>query len=392
MPLSNSPATYGSVARSLHWLTALLILSNIPLAYLAENLPRSSDADVARVAMVYSLHKTIGLAALIAALLRILWAVTQPNPAPLHPDRRVETFLAAAVHWSLYAAILIMPVTGWLYHAASAGFAPIWWPFGQTLPFVPKSDTLAAQFRALHGWSSKLLILSLIAHIAGALKHALIDRDGTLARMISGRAPAAAIPALPPSSLRPASLALFAWAILIAATLAFAAVKRTETTTSAPTTGNWTVTTGSLTFTARIMGTDVTGTLPDFSASINYDDTSRTGAVDVTLPLSGLTMGAITPQAIGPEFFDLAHHPTARFKASIAEQGGQLVASGTLTLRGKTVPVDLPFTLAFTGDQAKMAGTVTLDRRDFGMGPSYLDETTVAFAVAVAVTLSATRQ
>lgn len=392
MPLSNSPTTYGSVARSLHWLTALLILANILLAYLAENLPRASDADVARVAITYSVHKTIGLAALVTAILRILWAVTQAKPTPLHPDRAVETFLATAVHWSLYAAILIMPLTGWLYHAASAGFAPIWWPLGQTLPFVPKSDTLAAQFRALHGWSSKLLILSLIAHIVGALKHALIDRDGTLARMISGRAQTATMPSSTLSRLRPASLALFAWAALITAILAFAPVKLTETATSAPTTGNWTVTTGSVTFNARIMSTAVTGTLPAFTASINYDPGPKSGSVDVTLPLTGLTMGAVTPQAIGPEFFDLAHNPSARFTGDIAEKGGQLFASGTLTLRGKTVPVDLPFTLALTGDQAKMAGAVTLDRRDFGMGPSYLDEKTVAFPVTVAVALSATRQ
>lgn len=392
MPLSNSPTTYGSVARSLHWLTALLILSNIPLAYLAESLPRASDADVARVAITYSLHKTIGIAALIAALLRILWAVTQPNPAPLHPDRRVEAFLATTVHWSLYAAILIMPVTGWLYHAASAGFAPIWWPFGQTLPFVPKSDTLAAQFRALHGWSSKLLILSLVAHIAGALKHAIMDRDGTLARMVSGRAQPATTPAAPPSSLRPASLALFGWAALIAATLAFAPARSPESVSASPTTGNWTVTTGSLTFTARIIGTDVTGALPPFSANITYDDTSRTGTVEATLPLAGLTMGAVTQQATGPEFFDLAHNPTALFKADIAEQGGQLAARGTLTLRGKTVPVALPFTLTLTGDQAAVAGEATLDRRDFGMGPNYKDESTVSFPVRVAVALSATRR
>ena len=152
------------------------------------------------------------------------------------------------------------------------------------------------------------------------------------------------------------------------------------------------MTTGTLTFTARIMATEVTGTLPAFTASINYDPGSKSGTVEATLPLTGLTMGAVTPQAVGPEFFDLAHFPTALFTAGIAEQGGQLVASGTLTLRGKTVPVDLPFSLAFTGDQAEMAGTVTLDRRDFGMGPSYLDETTVAFPVRVTIALSATRQ
>ncbi len=391
MPRANSPTSYGSVARALHWLTALLILANIPLAFLAENLSRGTDADVARVAATYSLHKTTGIAAFAVALARILWALSQTRPAPLHPERRVETLLAEAVHWSLYAALLIMPVTGWLYHAASAGFAPIWWPFGQSLPFVPKSDDLAAQFRALHGWSSKLLVLSILAHVAGALKHAFIDRDGTLARMVSGRTQAANLPAATYTSLRPASLALLAWAALISATLAFAPATPPQTVTATSATGNWAVTAGTVTFTSKIIGTDVTGTLPGFSATINYDETRKTGTLAVTLPLAGLTMGAVTQQATGPDFLDLAHNPTALFRAGIAEQGGQLVATGTLTLHGRTAPVDLPFTLILDGKQAHVTGQATLDRRDFAIGSAYADETTLAFPVIVTIDLTASR-
>jgi polyisoprenoid-binding protein YceI len=63
-----------------------------------------------------------------------------------------------------------------------------------------------------------------------------------------------------------------------------------------------------------------------------------------------------------------------------------------LALRGIEQPITLPFTLEIAGDKASMTGSVTLDRRDFGIGAGYGDEATVGFAVDVAVTLSAARK
>ncbi len=390
MALFNTENSYGSLARALHWLIAGLVLTNIALALRAEALPRGSDADVAWAATVYSAHKTIGVAVLFLALIRVGLALCQPRPAPLHADRRLETFAAAAVHWSLYAALLVMPLSGWLYHAASAGFAPILWPFGQTLPFVPKSAALADLFKSVHGASSKLLILSVMAHVAGALKHALIDRDATLTRMITGRA-AKGSTALHPNRL-PALCAALAWAAIIATGIALApAEKPANTTLQAAAGGNWQVSDGQITFAVRQMGADIQGQLAGWGAEITYDETARQGSVAVSIPLSGLTLGAVTDQAKGPEFFDVAQHPVARFNADITDMGGRLAAVGTLSLRGKDVPVTLPFTLTISGDRADMNGQVTLDRRDFGMGPSYPDETTVAFPVRIDITLAALR-
>ncbi|WP_284164123.1 cytochrome b/b6 domain-containing protein [Frigidibacter sp. SD6-1] len=390
MSLSNTARSYGSIARLLHWAVALLILANIPLALWAEGLPRTSDADAALLARVYSAHKTIGVTVFALALVRIFWALTQPKPAPLHPGRRLETFAAEAVHWSLYAAILVLPLSGWIGHAASQGFAPILWPFGQTLPFVPKSEHLAHLAGAVHGATSKLLILSILLHVAGAVKHALVDRDGTLARMITGR-PAGDGRTRP--SHRPAFLSLALWGALVAAVLAVAPASRDEGAASVATAegGNWTVTDGTITFTLRQMGQEVTGAFAGWSARISYDPDSRTGETEVTIPLQGMSLGAVTEQAAGAEFFDRATFPEARFKAAIADEAGTLTARGTLSLRGKDVPVALPFTLIIDGDTATAAGTVTLDRRDFGMGPSYPDESTVGFAVRVDIALTAQR-
>lgn len=403
MPAQNAPTRYGSVARSLHWLTALLILSAIGLGLYAEDLPYDTAETLAAKAQIFSIHKTIGVAAFFVALARILWALSQPRPAPLHPERRLETLAAETVHWALYISMLAVPLSGWVHHAAVEGFAPILWPFGQNLPFVAKSETVATIATTLHWLFSKLLIASVALHILGALKHALIDRDGTLARMTRGAEAGKA------SARHPRAPILVALGLYAAG--AFAAVSMTAPPPEAPaaqatapaplatapvqTAGNWQVTTGTLGFTIQQMGTAVSGSLPDWAAEIRFDETpveGKNGHVRVSIDTRTLTLGSVTDQAKGAEFFNVAQHPTAVFEADILPAANGYIAQGTLTLRGVTLPLALPFTLTLTGDTAEMAGKVTLDRRAFGMGASYGDEATIGFNAEVAVNLTATRR
>lgn len=396
MPLSNTARSYGSIARSLHWLTALLILAAIPLGLYANSLPYDTSEALAAKARIFSLHKTIGVAAFVVAVLRILWALVQPRPAPLHPERRGETWLAEAVHWALYASLVVVPLSGWVHHAATTGFAPILWPFGDDLPFVPKSPALAEAAAALHWVFTKVMAASILLHVAGALKHTVVDRDATLSRMTRGT-PAGPAAAAHSRSAPLVALALFAAASVLA--LAFHAPAATPVaTTAAPTAdspalaGNWQVAEGVLTFTVRQMGADVTGSFPNWQADITFDPDAPTGnRVRVAIDTSTLTLGSVTDQAKGADFFDVAAHPTALFEADILPAGADYMAQGTLTLRGATVPVTLPFTLDLQGDSATMTGATTLDRRDFGMGASYPDEGTIGFAVTVTARLTATR-
>ncbi len=408
MPLANTDRSYGALARALHWLTALLILLGIGLGLYADRLPEGSGADVARLARVYSLHKTIGIAAFFTALVRILWALTQPKPAPLHPERRAETLAAEVTHWALYGAMLVMPLSGWIHHASVAGFAPILWPFGQGLPLVPRSGAVAGAAQAVHAASALVLYLAIGLHVLGALKHALIDRDATLARMTRGVAGGMAggvRGARHASPLAPLA-ALLVWAGVIAAGVAGvpapapiaapmpasmpAPMPAAAPASAAPGSG-WAVQEGILGIALLQMGAEVRGSFTGWTAAIAYDETARSGTVEVTIPLRGLTLGSVTPQALGPEFLDAETHPVAVFSADIAEGAGGLAATGTLDLRGVRVPVSLPFTLEIEGDTARMTGSTTLDRRDFGVGARYPDEATVGFAVQVDVALTALR-
>lgn len=398
--LSNTATSYGAPARVFHWLTALLILSAIALGLYADSLPRGSDAAVATLKTVFSLHKTIGVAAFFTAAARILWALSQPKPVTLHPDRRAETLAAEVVHWALYGAMLIMPLSGWIGHAAQAGFAPIWWPFGQTLPFVPQSPALAETAETVHKLAANVLYASIALHVAGALKHVVIDRDATMARMTrgvsAGRAATAHGAGHGIAALAAPLLAALVWAGVIGAGTMLSQHEETApaaATTLQASTGNWQVSEGALSFSVRQMGAEVTGSLPNWSADISYDEATGTGKVRVMIDVTTLELGTVSQQAKDAEFFDVANHPGAVFTADITRtEGTAHLAKGTLDLRGATVPVDLPFTLTITGDTAQMTGETTLDRRPFGMGASYPDESTVGFSVPVKITLTAARR
>lgn len=391
---SNTQSSYGSVARAFHWLTALLIISAAGLGLYAVALPTGTSAEAAVAIKVFSLHKTIGVASFFTAAARILWALTQTRPNPLHPERRVESVLAGTIHYALYGAMLIMPLSGWVDHAARTGFAPILWPFGQGLPFITASEPLAEAASAIHKAAAWVLYAAVGLHVLGALKHVLIDRDGTLARMTRGT-PAGTSEGHAPSAL-PAMAAFVIWVgVLTAGLLPLSAPPAVVPIAAGLATdsprGTWSVTDGALTFAVQQMGAEVSGSLPDWTAEIEFDDATGTGRVAVKIETTTLTLGSVTEQAAGPDFFDIAAHPVALFTAEITPEGAGYIAKGTLALRGAEVPVALPFSLDIDGDVARMTGQLSLDRRDFGMGASYKDESTVGFGVRVDVTLTAKR-
>lgn len=400
MATRNSDLSFGGITRFFHWTTAALIFLAFPLGLYANDLPFDTAEELAWKAQVFSVHKTIGVAVFFLAFFRILWAFAEVRPAPLHPEKTLEVRVAESVHWALYISLVVVPLSGWVHHAAVTGFAPILWPFGQGLPLVPKSDALGAFAGGLHWIFTKILAISVILHIAGAVKHHLIDQDHTLRRMVTGTA-APAVARYPAKSALPliGALLVFASAFgFVALTITKASAPEIVAETALPVQpvlGNWEVTEGSLTLTVKQMGQDVTGSFGAWSAEIQFDETpvdGKNGTVTVTIDTASLSLGSVTDQAKGHDFFNVTTFPQALFQADILATETGYLAKGHLTLRGMTMPVDLPFTLQIDGGRATMAGSAVVDRRDFDMGAAYGDESSVGFPVGVSVNLVAIRR
>lgn len=172
--------SYDGVAQLLHWVMAILIFTAFGVGLWMVDLPLFQ-----RLRTV-SLHKSIGVTIFIFVLLRLAWRWT--HPAPTLPDSMPawERCAANTAHWLLYALMVAVPVSGWLMSGA-LGVATV--PFGlATLPdLIERNRELGETLKTVHFVLNKSLLALVALHVAAALKHFFIDRDGVLQRMLPMR-------------------------------------------------------------------------------------------------------------------------------------------------------------------------------------------------------------
>lgn len=183
--LSNNhpqPKRYSAVAIALHWLLALVILAMFGVGIYMTDLPFSPLR-----LKLYNWHKWAGISFLALTLLRLLWRVTHRPPAlPAAIEQAMPSWQTRAYHAThhvMYALFFAVPLLGWAYSSA-AGFPIVL--FGQLpLPdLLPASKELAEMVKPWHELSALALMALAALHIAAALKHQWVDRDGLLKRML----------------------------------------------------------------------------------------------------------------------------------------------------------------------------------------------------------------
>lgn len=180
MPLKSDANRWGAGARALHWLMALLIITLGLVGLYMADLPNSPQK-----VKIYALHKSFGLTVLALLLLRVAWRMVDRRPDEV-PMPHWQALAARGVHGLLYLLMLVLPLSGWLYNSASGPLFKVKW-FGLfTVPSLTDGadPQLKAMAHAVHEYGFYLLVLLLLAHVGGALKHHFVDRDATLTRML----------------------------------------------------------------------------------------------------------------------------------------------------------------------------------------------------------------
>lgn len=178
MSLKNSDQRWGSVSQSLHWLIVLLIIGQGTVGLLMGDLRNGPDKI-----QVYALHKSFGLTILALVVLRLAWRLYAGTPRPVPGTPGWQEKIASLSHWTLYALLFAIPISGWVLNSAS-GF-PLQW-FGLfNLPSIAGKDhdlhELAEEVHELLFW---ILVAVALVHAAAAFYHHLFQRDATLARML----------------------------------------------------------------------------------------------------------------------------------------------------------------------------------------------------------------
>lgn len=180
MPARNTSVRYGFMAQTLHWAVVGLLIVQVTLGKIAEGLPLGLDklAILAR-------HKSVGITIFSLAAIRLAWRLYD-RPPPLPPMPRWQRAFAHLNHWALYALLFAMPITGWLMSSAS-NYPVSWFGLVQLPDLIAPDRSLKEQLEDVHETLAKILIALAILHVAAALKHQLVDRDGLLFRMLPWR-------------------------------------------------------------------------------------------------------------------------------------------------------------------------------------------------------------
>lgn len=178
LPIKNNAERWGALSLGLHWLTFALIVGLGTVGLIMTDLP-SSPFKI----QIYGVHKSIGLTVFALTLLRMSWRLFAGVPKPVPGTPRWQNALATLTHAGLYALLLAIPLSGWLFNSA-AGF-PLRW-FGLfRLPALAHFDpSLKAFARDLHETLFWVLAALVVVHSAAALYHHYRLHDRVLVRML----------------------------------------------------------------------------------------------------------------------------------------------------------------------------------------------------------------
>ncbi len=169
---------YHHVSQWLHWITAVLVLAILPIAWVMVSLPKDSPS----VGTLVMIHKSLGVTIFVLAVFRIFWRALHPAPPLPWSMETWETISAKLSHFLLYFILLAMPVSGYILSAASNH--PVNYFNLFTLPLLPEDKPLAKTAVAVHLAMQWAVYALIILHVLGTAWHIVVKRDGALNRML----------------------------------------------------------------------------------------------------------------------------------------------------------------------------------------------------------------
>lgn len=174
---ASAGGAYTATAVALHWAAALLIACNVALGLSMVGLPFSPQKF-----RWYGWHKWIGITVFLLAAARLVWRMLHPAPAPVAMPVWQQR-AASIVHGLLYALMLAIPVSGWIY-SSSTGISVVYLGLFPLPDLVGKDKALAETLKAVHVTLNFALAALVFVHVGAAIKHHWVDRDGVLPRML----------------------------------------------------------------------------------------------------------------------------------------------------------------------------------------------------------------
>ena len=171
-------ARYSAGAMLLHWAIAIAVIVNWRIAESAEHLP-----DAERAAVMAN-HMALGMVILALTVLRLVWRLVNPAPPLAATVKPWERKVAHATHLLFYVLLVGLPLGGWLATSFYGSGVKIWGLL--TVPGLPvgMNEDLGHSIFEAHATAGTVMLLLIVLHVLGALKHTFMDKDGNLFRIL----------------------------------------------------------------------------------------------------------------------------------------------------------------------------------------------------------------
>lgn len=175
----HEPARYTLTAKILHWTCAALVVGMLGLGWYMTSVEDQPGSD-----QLFRLHQSIGGLFVLLIGFRVVWRAThRRSESPVTPvDWQAR--IAVATHLLLYVAMIVLPLLGIAGAMVSKSGLNL---FGYALPRVlPVAHDMAELLFDAHGAIATALAAMVALHVAAAIKHVMVDKDGVFQRMWFG--------------------------------------------------------------------------------------------------------------------------------------------------------------------------------------------------------------
>lgn len=345
-------------------------------------------------------HKSVGVLLLVAGVFRLALAVWTSAPALPSSFTRFEHLLVDTGRVGLYGLMLAMPLTGWLMVSSSPTGLPTLvfglfeWPHVSWARNAPSVHALSNLAHTVLGAVFAAVILT---HMAAVLKHRVASNINLLPRIWFRRIYAPVIVMVSLVALASA------WSMLKPASTLQPSLEMVVTASPSNTSTVFQGRFDALPERSRIgfsgvhAGNSFSGQFTQWQADIAFDSEDlASSAIRVSFDLASAVTGDPFYDATLPEadWFDVAAHPSGVFQSASIErsEGSNYLATGTLALRGKALPVSFSFQLnEVDGFAQVIAPKIVIDRLAYDIGAaSDPDAEWVSREISVQISLMAT--
>lgn len=279
-------------------------------------------------------------------------------------------FIASRIsHWSMYALIFLLPITGWLTSSASAESVS-WFNFVPLPDLIAPDPDVKEKLEEIHELHATLLFVIAAIHIGAAVLHSF-RKQRALERITSTGPVIVFVAVIAVGSLMLTRVGDDAGNAFGSRAPSTAIGEDRGTTELAA----WNIDYDKsyIRFTATEAGTGINGEWHEWRADLRFDDARLDESLfDVRVIVASVETLEDDRNTVlqGHEWFDNENHPEVRYRASRFRRGadGRYEALGTMAIKGRSVPVAVEFTVLKDAGAYVLDGTAQLDRLELDLG------------------------